>query len=73
MFGRGVWDGGLVGETIEQSFLVGAVGWVFGYVAAIVLSRLAVEHVAVLAGQTAEPAEQGPNSQDRISAPETNN
>lgn len=59
-------------DTVEQGLLIGVVCWIGGYLSSGVLSRLAVEHVAALAGETAEVADVAANSPDRISARESN-
>lgn len=73
VLGRSIWNRTSVAETVELALSIGVICWMAGYVVAVVLNRLATEHVAALAGRTAEVAEQDPISPDRISAREMNN
>lgn len=70
---RGLLDGVTASEAFETALKIGGIAWGFGYAVAYVLDYLAHEHVAVLAGQTAEAAEAETISADRVSPPELNN
>lgn len=71
--GQSLLGGHAVGETIENALLWGSFGWVVGAVVAVVITRLAREHVATLAGQAAEAAEADEKSQGRVLAAKASN
>lgn len=67
LFGRAIWDGSTVADTLETVLLGGTLGWLVGGGVALVLNPVVAEYVARLAGQTAEVADAEPISADRIS------
>lgn len=65
--------GSPIAQTVEQVLVIGTFCWIIGLVLAEVLNRLSVEYMAVLAGRTAEVADEATKSPDRISARNSNN